>query len=344
MSRYSTQDLASIVGSEATSRKRRERKTSHSEPASPKAPREVDTPTFVSDDEGEERSHGFITVNGGSIQDYFAKKLATIKRTKGVGPDPADDKLSVGTDDHRSERQVKKKKRKKEKDLDCTSDMGTPEEIQESGDTAAEVTEKDVGAGPTDDKSSMGADCLEPESQAKKKKRRKKDPNDAREVGTAEDNPENGVAVAEVTEKDAGADPTDDRLSMVADRLEPESQAKKKKKRRKKDLDATGDTNTREDNQESGDAKVEVTATEKRETNTDPPAKKKKRVSEVTEASVQKKKFEETAKDDEVEEDREQRTRKKKCKKSRTPRKKVNGSTLGFHGANLLQFKGYGNK
>lgn len=85
LTRYSSQDLNSILGAQAVVKKRREKKKDRKE-AEEKSP-ECDRPSFntssIPDDskDQEETSSkgGLVTINRGNIHDYFAKRMAEIK-------------------------------------------------------------------------------------------------------------------------------------------------------------------------------------------------------------------------------------------------------------------------
>ncbi|XP_076046812.1 uncharacterized protein LOC143028504 [Oratosquilla oratoria] len=75
LSRYGEDDLACILGSKLS-------KAQKAEPEAEEAPQEL-AAEEVEDEVGHtEHTHGVTTIKGGNIQEYFAKKMALLKKTK----------------------------------------------------------------------------------------------------------------------------------------------------------------------------------------------------------------------------------------------------------------------
>merc|ERR1712039_700270 len=91
LSRYSSKDLDCILGSDAVKKKRKE----DEEAANSKLSSAQQSGDEEEISVGEVvKSHGLVTINSGSINDYFAKKMADLKKAKsgevdGEGEDAA---------------------------------------------------------------------------------------------------------------------------------------------------------------------------------------------------------------------------------------------------------------
>merc|ERR1711971_1028351 len=99
LSRYSSKDLECILGSDAVKKKRKE------------GGEEISVGEVV-------KSHGLVTINSGSINDYFAKKMADLKKAKTT----TDDQVDQVCDE--SSKKVKGRKKKSKKGADATENKG----------------------------------------------------------------------------------------------------------------------------------------------------------------------------------------------------------------------------
>merc|ERR1712039_669654 len=100
LSRYSSKDLDCILGSDAVKKKRKEDEEANSKLSSAQQPgdeEEISVGEVV-------KSHGLVTINSGSINDYFAKKMADLKKAKS------------GQVDEEGEDSAKGRKKKSKKD------------------------------------------------------------------------------------------------------------------------------------------------------------------------------------------------------------------------------------
>jgi len=131
LSRYSSKDLDCILGSDAVKKKRKEEEEANSKLSSAQQ----------SGDEGEDtsavgevvKSHGLVTISGGSINDYFAKKMADKKKAWATSGGQLD---QVFID---SLETVKGRKKKSKEGEDATeTEVGVVkfENVEESSDTS----------------------------------------------------------------------------------------------------------------------------------------------------------------------------------------------------------------
>ncbi len=152
LSRYSSTDLDCILGSQAVTRKRRQKSknaqtTSLSEPASPSAGTTAATSDVgvrsaseanSEDDGGEDAEKedektavpGLVTINRGSVNDYFAKKLAALQETrqKGApGREKIEEEVLEGGDIL-----ADKSKRKKKKQTEERESVSREEDVEEA--------------------------------------------------------------------------------------------------------------------------------------------------------------------------------------------------------------------
>lgn len=347
LANYSTDDLGCILGTKSDKMKKKKKK---------KDTEATEEKTEVSEVGSQEKSHGLVVIQGGSYQEYFAKKMAELKakgrttygdagaekseemityteETQIIGfqaltEDDSNDQPAEVEDDSNdqpaepedvNETRVKKKKKKKSKE-----DQESVEQIEEIESQA------------------------EPEQKKKKKSKKDKHKETEEEPVIQEENLDNAVTTSEERPKKSKKSKKDkskeveESVNEVIDEENLDNSAKKSKKKKNKEEEVQNI----EDNTEEK-LKKKKKKKGKKEKNSDPPEPAEKDSGcEEDEIKEKKKK---KGKKEKKEEDEPERKRKHSEDNTEEPAKKkkkkadddTNNKSLGFRGSNLSSINGY---
>jgi len=217
LANYSADDLGCILGTKSDKIKKKRKKERQEETED----------TFESADLGsEEKSHGLVTIQGGNLNDYFAKKMAALKAQGKTTYAPP---VTGKSDENSSEPEDSTSAQKVGFDM-----MSASESAHNTEDEALSSVKSTVETSEVIDTSEKALKKLR-----KKERKERRLLEEANSLVEPEEPPQNTETAADDSvvkkEKKKKKQRTED-LPAAAPQIQPVAQEKKKKKKRKREL------------------------------------------------------------------------------------------------------------